>query len=152
MDLGQQNVDWKEWDHAWEDSWQIEASNNITIISYCKGSCQPFTYIFTANSGNHIIGRSTQQFGNDRELVDVYNDAWCHVITCMLWWSWSFYLRSFPGNKGLPSSISAKIHPALQISTRWCTMSILDRGIPLFLNHWPATSYFCHVNMISGAR
>lgn len=40
--------------------------------------------------------------------------------------------RSLPGNRGLPSSISAKIHPVLQMST--------------------ATSYFCQVNMISGAR
>jgi hypothetical protein len=41
-------------------------------------------------------------------------------------------VRSFPGNSGLPSNISANIHPVLQIST--------------------ATSYFCQVNMISGAR
>jgi len=42
------------------------------------------------------------------------------------------YLRSFPGNNGLPSSISANIQPVLQMST--------------------ATSYFCQVNIISGAR
>ncbi|KAG7125804.1 Proline iminopeptidase aneH like protein [Verticillium longisporum] len=36
------------------------------------------------------------------------------------------------GKSGLPSSISAKMQPALQIST--------------------STSYFCHVSMISGAR
>jgi len=41
-------------------------------------------------------------------------------------------VRSLPGKRGLPSSISAKMQPVLQIST--------------------ATSYFCHVNMISGAR
>jgi hypothetical protein len=41
-------------------------------------------------------------------------------------------VRSLPGNNGFPSNISAKIQPALQIST--------------------ATSYFCQVNMISGAR
>lgn len=40
--------------------------------------------------------------------------------------------RSFPGNSGRPSSISAKMQPALQMST--------------------ATSYFCQVSMISGAR
>src|SRR5216684_3275520 len=41
-------------------------------------------------------------------------------------------VRSFPGKRGFPSSISAKMHPVLQMST--------------------ATSYFCHVSMISGAR
>ena len=40
--------------------------------------------------------------------------------------------RSLPGKSGFPSSISAKMQPALRMST--------------------ATSYFCHVNMISGAR
>ncbi|KAJ2412260.1 hypothetical protein GGF41_006170 [Coemansia sp. RSA 2531] len=43
------------------------------------------------------------------------------------WCTWSL-----PGNSGVPSNISAKIQPALQIST--------------------ATSYFCQVSIISGAR
>lgn len=107
--------------------------------------CWSVTYILTANSGNHIIWGSTQQFGNDWKLVDVYIDAWCHVITCILQWPWSFYLRSFPGNKGLPSSISAKIHPALQISTRWmhnvntCTM-ISSQSFTDLLHHTFAMS------------
>lgn len=42
------------------------------------------------------------------------------------WSTWSF-----PGNRVLPSSISAKMQPALHISI--------------------AVSYFCHVSMISGA-
>lgn len=42
------------------------------------------------------------------------------------------YSRSFPGKRGFPSSISLKMQPTLHMSTAW--------------------SYFCHVNMISGAR
>ena len=43
------------------------------------------------------------------------------------WFTWSL-----PGNSGLPSSISEKMQPALHTST--------------------ATSYFCQVSIISGAR
>lgn len=55
------------------------------------------------------------------------------------WFTWSF-----PGNSGRPSSISEKMHPALHTST-----ACQRRRAALYA---PATSYFCHVSMISGAR
>ena len=44
----------------------------------------------------------------------------------------ALHSRSLPGKSGFPSSISANMQPVLQMST--------------------ATSYFCQVSMISGAR
>lgn len=84
------------------------------------------TYILAADSFNDIIGGRAQQLCDDRELVDI----WPHMSGAV--GRNRRFSRSLPGNNGFPSSISAKMQPVLQIST--------------------ATSYFCHVSMISGAR
>lgn len=61
--------------------------------------------------------------------------------------------RSFPGKSGRPSSISAKMHPALQISTApHCISCPFSCSSSRQRRNAPATSYFCHVSIISGAR
>lgn len=84
------------------------------------------TYIFTCDRFDDIFGGSSQKFSNDRELMNVYERREKYEL-----FKTGPNARSLPGNNGFPSSISAKIQPALQMST--------------------ATSYFCQVNMISGA-
>ncbi len=89
------------------------------------------TDILAADGFNDIIGGRAQQFSDNRKLVDICMAMKLRRIICPESREES-YSRSFPGNNGLPSSISAKMQPVLQMST--------------------ATSYFCHVSMISGAR
>jgi hypothetical protein len=84
-------------------------------------------HIFACDSFDDIFGGSSQKFSDDGELVNIYGKSEKGVRL-----EWAPNVRSLPGNNGFPSNISAKIQPALQMST--------------------ATSYFCQVSMISGAR
>lgn len=82
------------------------------------------THVLAGNGLDDVVGRRSEELGDNGELVDVY-------VSVRGFWIVR-NSRSLPGNRGLPSSISAKMQPVLQMST--------------------ATSYFCQVSMISGAR
>ena len=70
--------------------------------------------ILRSDGGDNIIRWRAEQFGDDRELVDVCQDDINLRSEGLIDHKHS---RSLPGNKGFPSSISAKIQPVLHMST-----------------------------------
>ena len=90
------------------------------------------THVLAADGLDDILGRGAEELGDDGELVDVCQSqrsvrgcAICvrrHVTQLqsrprMAAETGAGSLRSFPGKSGFPSSISAKMHPVLQMST-----------------------------------
>ena len=69
--------------------------------------------ILRSDCSNNVVRWGTEQFSDDGELVDIYRT---HKFSLGRF-NKVKHPRSLPGNKGFPSSISAKIQPVLQMST-----------------------------------
>lgn len=84
-------------------------------------------YILARNRLDDIFWRRPKQFSDNGELVHIYRDIFRRVNSMFgptrkaarrtEMSKVPSYSRSFPGKSGLPSSISAKMHPALHMST-----------------------------------
>lgn len=107
---------------AWEGFAQIgESAVKKDLQLSVAGSTIQATYVLAGDGLDNIIRRCPKEFGDDGELIYVCDpngfkrqqvERLVRLFTRV-----RINLRSFPGNKGLPSNISAKIHPVLQIST-----------------------------------
>jgi hypothetical protein len=76
------------------------------------------SHVLAGDGLNHIVRRGTEKLRDDGELVDVWvagtrrQNSLARAQVCQ-----ALHSRSLPGKSGLPSNISAKMHPVLQMST-----------------------------------
>lgn len=82
------------------------------------------THVLAADGLNNILRGSTEELSDDRELIDVWVRQRSAEIILSRWAR--LCSRSFPGKSGFPSSISAKMQPVLQMSTRELQMVLRD--------------------------
>lgn len=79
--------------------------------------CCSWTNVLACDRLDDIVWGSTQQFRDNGELVHVYAIHFRRKSALGSEGVVKEYQRSFPGNNGFPSNISAKMHPVLQMST-----------------------------------
>jgi hypothetical protein len=120
------------------------------VSMWCPVAVIGATYVFAGNRLDNIVGGCAEELGDDGKLVDVCNvDQSGDPLPSSVRIATTH--GPFLGRVACPRASRRKCSPCSKCPLRVGLAWLAPKGSHC-LCYTPATSYFCQVNMISGAR